>query len=665
MIPFSFQKGNKAAGCEDAPPVANTRYAIVCDGLGGAGATKHFVSDGDEAPTNYTSGYLGSRIVSSCVDGYYNLYYESMDSIFEETNECDKNYNVNVFLCKLKDMIVNAFANKMEKYGITPSRSRTLKDFPTTLVSTIYFPTPKGCKVMAVWAGDSRAYILTPTKGLQLLSLDDAKNAENEMNSASEMTNCISAGNSFNLNYAFYELEEPGIIFCCSDGCFDYLQSPLHFEWLLLHTILECMPECSDEELGDVLAASIRDNVYKTIGDDTTMVGLIVGINSREQLKELYQSRVAETDNYAVSMNDYLKGLKMVQNDRDTAQKTCRLNEDKIQTTIHDEVCRVLAGESSNRLMRSKIEAMLSYYKYLDKEKALQKEMDDKCIAELQQLEDAAYSVKNVCRSMLLCDYMKKQRQAEEQGVGTQTLWGSFQKNRTQNKGGSLYAKPERAKQTIYSCIEMFKHIDFKEIATLPMFPGDEVDKCIKSQVEQLEVLINILESSDEMFTDLWSQAYFSTKTFTKERYQCDHSPEFELLFEQAIKNPNSCDFASPLTKRKIMEYCKQGNGINAIREKYENERQQKQRMLREEFWLENKDSIINVIMSDGKEGLQVMFGGADVQMERLVSYSQAKKTLSEINNRLEAAQMLVDKVWNAYKVDYQLFAQIKEKGVC
>jgi len=59
------------------------------------------------------------------------------------------------------------------------------------------------------------------------------------------------------------------------------------------------------------------------------------------------------------------------------------------------------------------------------------------------------------------------------------------------------------------------------------------------------------------------------------------------------------------------------------------------------------------------------MFGGADVQMERLVSYSQAKKTLSEINNRLEAAQMLVDKVWNAYKVDYQLFAQIKEKGVC
>lgn len=44
MLPFSFQKGNKAAGCEDAPPVSNIKFSVVCDGLGGAGSTKHKVT---------------------------------------------------------------------------------------------------------------------------------------------------------------------------------------------------------------------------------------------------------------------------------------------------------------------------------------------------------------------------------------------------------------------------------------------------------------------------------------------------------------------------------------------------------------------------------------------------------------------------------------------
>ena len=45
MLPFSFQKGNKAAGCEDAPPVSNIKFSVVCDGLGGAGSTKHKVEE--------------------------------------------------------------------------------------------------------------------------------------------------------------------------------------------------------------------------------------------------------------------------------------------------------------------------------------------------------------------------------------------------------------------------------------------------------------------------------------------------------------------------------------------------------------------------------------------------------------------------------------------
>ena len=59
MFPFSFQKGNKTAGCEDAPPVSNIRFSVVCDGLGGAGSTKHKVEEAGTVVMR-TSGYLGS-----------------------------------------------------------------------------------------------------------------------------------------------------------------------------------------------------------------------------------------------------------------------------------------------------------------------------------------------------------------------------------------------------------------------------------------------------------------------------------------------------------------------------------------------------------------------------------------------------------------------------
>ena len=95
----------------------------------------------------------------------------------------------------------------MAKLGIDPmlTRNKTLKIFPTTLASALYFQDGERMKILAIWAGDSRVYVLSPTKGLQMLSLDDAVNAEVEMKSASEMNNCISAGNPFRWNYSIFD----------------------------------------------------------------------------------------------------------------------------------------------------------------------------------------------------------------------------------------------------------------------------------------------------------------------------------------------------------------------------------------------------------------------------------------------------------------------------
>ncbi|MDO5139428.1 MAG: protein phosphatase 2C domain-containing protein, partial [Oscillospiraceae bacterium] len=172
MIPFSFQKGNKTSGCEDAPPIATPSYSIVCDGLGGSGATKHSIMEGDnKTPIMRTSGYLGSRIVCDCVNEYY---AQNLDELASAIRTQDHSSLLNTFLSGLKNKIETAFDEKMKEWGIEASKSNTLKDFPTTLASSIYMPHSNGITVLAVWAGDSRVYVLEPEKGLRLLSLDDA-----------------------------------------------------------------------------------------------------------------------------------------------------------------------------------------------------------------------------------------------------------------------------------------------------------------------------------------------------------------------------------------------------------------------------------------------------------------------------------------------------------
>lgn len=663
MIPFSFQKGNKSAGCEDAPPIANELFSVVCDGLGGAGSTKHsIIEDGATTISTRTSGYLGSRIVAECVKSYYSDNY---DVLSKEMTSHSRTANLLHFLESLKEHIQSSFRINMEKWEIKPSHSRTLKDFPTTLASALYFPNPKGVTVLAIWAGDSRVYLFTPKRGLQLLTLDDAKNAEDEMNSASEMTNCISSGNAFSLNYAIYELNEPSVCFCCSDGCFDYLQSPLHFEWLLLHTILECMPNANKNDLGVVFADSIKDNMYKSIGDDTTMSGVIYMIESSQQMKKLFEDRMANAGTLAIRMNDSLKELKRVQNERESAQKTCRLFEERIFDTIKNEVCMSLKATSYNPLLQSFLVSLPFYSDFLSKEHSIEIEIEEECEIEIRKMQETAYQIKNLCRNMFVCDYLKWQRLMDEQG-GASSFWGQIPLiTRGQSKTAHAYDNPSRAIQSFLTCIEMYKHPFFRDVVSLPVFSDDEIEKYIQSQINLIEQIVAMLNNNNSELNDLWSQAFFSTNNFSRERNQNDRSPQFEVYFEQAINNPQSSTIASSLTKRKINEYLEHGSHISLIRERYAKERQRRLDRVPEEFWTEHRDEIIDAVLSENEAVVNRLFANTNVSTERLVAYTKAKKTLSQIDERIKEAQISVDEIWMQYKSEYQLFRIISEKGVC
>lgn len=405
MLPFSFQKGNKAAGCEDAPPVSNIKFSVVCDGLGGAGSTKHKVEEAGTVVMR-TSGYLGSRVVADSVTDFYDVNYERIANIlFSNGNSV---IALQAVIEELKSTIKTALSTKMTKLGIDPmlTRKKALKIFPTTLASALYFQDSEKLKILAIWAGDSRVYVLSPTKGLQLLSLDDAVNADREMNSASEMNNCISAGNAFRLNYSIFEMDEPGIVFCCSDGCFDYLPSPLHFEWLVLQTILSCVPNVTSDNLGEAFANSVRDSVYQSIGDDTTMAGTIYKINSTNELRETFAVRMEQFGQLAIQMNDALKVQKNWRNEKDSAAKKCRLFENKVTADLRASVTDALIKKTPTMLC-SYIGTLPCYADYQESIKAIDEQVDVECVAELESLDKQLIEMKEICVEMIVRDYLR------------------------------------------------------------------------------------------------------------------------------------------------------------------------------------------------------------------------------------------------------------------
>lgn len=646
MIPFSFQKVHKAhepAGCEDAPPVAEESYSVVCDGLGGAGCKKHTVPEEEGKMVPHTSAYLGSRIVCDSVKGWYKSNYSELFELWNQNRgRQDGKDTVEKRLKSLIEYIRDAFEEKMEKWEITPLQSKTFKIFPTTLASAMYYPHPESNKItiLAVWAGDSRVYMLTPGKGLQLLSVDDAPNAENEMGSTSEMNNCISAGGEFYLNYAFYDLDGPGIVFCCTDGCFDYLKSPLHLEYFLLHAISECKQDASDEKIGCVLGESICDMVYKSISDDTTMSGVIVGINSIREMQKLYKSRQDKHDSQAESMNRYLMKLGEIESERNAIRKRSAILLG--ENTLHEKVCTALVLAQSGRELSSEMEGILrklkrmpSYTVYEEKKKNIEEDIRKERKGESREEDD--------CRAMLVRDWVASSHKklAKGNGSGYKELEENFERYMT------------NLELSICICREIYKHPWFREIFE-PKLSDNEIEQYIQSQDVLLRVIKEMSGDVNSQNANLFFQALYSLDQYKASRSKLDNKAEkdIDLALKESKRIPS---FAQPLTQRKLKEYHERKNKREtaAITEKYTEEEQRRFDSIVEEYWQEYKNEIMKEFIHDNASFLK----------ENIDNENQ----LIKFDEEIKGMQASINEIWEKYRVEYQLFRTISdfEKGVC
>lgn len=288
---------------QDAPPVANDKFLVVCDGLGGDGSARHIMESDGQGPK---SAFLGSRKLSEiCVE------------FFEENYEALLSTDVKKSIDSLKIKINEDFTAYLNKYPKTED-SKGGMVFPTTLAAVVYKEDDECVNATVIWAGDSRVYMLTEENSLQQLSKDDVVGEFDAcFGKDCRMSNCISQDEPFFINYASYKLPKRCVIFACSDGCFDFTKSPMHFEMEILKALFDAKKIESDD-----LKLSF-ETVFKKMnsGDDCTLSGVVFNYSS-EDIKGFIRNRVKPLTSLITDFKNAEQAYEKTTNEKRTEIRT-------------------------------------------------------------------------------------------------------------------------------------------------------------------------------------------------------------------------------------------------------------------------------------------------------------------------------------------------------
>ena len=290
-ISFGFNLGKIPDQGEDSDPILRDGPDLglvgVFDGMGGAGGTVYETPDGRRS-----GAYLASRLARDVVER------RMLDLL-----EPDWNLQGEAAAEDLRRSVKQALEERLAELKAPPSqlRSRLLRALPTTMALVALQRTHRdkatwACHVF--WAGDSRAYAFLPT-GARQLSTDDLRDPIDAMTNLyrdSVVSNAMSADTDFVVNYRRVELKAPFLVCCATDGCFGYVPSPMHFEHLVLGSLLGARSV-------EGWSRTIQDKVSAVTGDDAAMAMMSIGADLPE-LQDLYAPRVTELEEQYITPLD-------------------------------------------------------------------------------------------------------------------------------------------------------------------------------------------------------------------------------------------------------------------------------------------------------------------------------------------------------------------------
>lgn len=248
----------------------NNAFIAVFDGCGGIGA-KRFEIDTEI----YTGAYLASR---ACA--YKTLEYYKKNGSFN----FDKMDSVNLEIEYVQAL--NEISSKCSTRGSELKGRLASKNFPTT-ASIISVKYENGMLYSEfLWAGDSRGYILD-SEGLKQITIDDLDDEQDAMSNIlndASLSNLINSDEEFKIHTILKSHDRPVLFISATDGCFGYFTTPMHFEYVILHSICE---SDSINEFERNLSGIIREFT----ADDFTFGIIAAGFESFNSMKSYFKDR--------------------------------------------------------------------------------------------------------------------------------------------------------------------------------------------------------------------------------------------------------------------------------------------------------------------------------------------------------------------------------------
>jgi serine/threonine protein phosphatase PrpC len=260
---------------EDAPPTGlyhrgSARGVIaVYDGAGGSGAREV----GRTPDEDVTSAFVASRAARFALEDWF-------------VTTAPKR--------RLDDAgdLHGALLDGLRQTGIASRgkiRGDMVRHLPTTVAAIEYEIVDDGrVELASRWAGDSRAYVVHPARGLQAVSVDDTRDSDALVLLLNDqpMNNVVCADRPFVVNefLGAGPMRLPVVLACATDGFYNYVQTPTHFESLLLRTM---------QDAGDVTewAQALAAQVQQYTSDDASLVIAALGYRTYAAMRDSYQGR--------------------------------------------------------------------------------------------------------------------------------------------------------------------------------------------------------------------------------------------------------------------------------------------------------------------------------------------------------------------------------------